>query len=822
MAETRETSAHPAPPCDSPADADGSSQPGLADLGILLVHGIGEQAQGETLTKFAEPIVDWMRDWLHRGSAQGSLVASTPVDAALRPPLLATDTPAHARVVIGAAREDATDEAVAQEWLFAEAWWGPQVLTPPIGSFTLWLITRGPWLMLFHFNQRLLASRDLHNGWKWLIGIPLSVVWVVLSLLLSVVLIAASLLALIPIGRVRRAVFAVLRRIAGVVGDAYGQLRSPIQRAAFERAVLEALKWLRPKCQRLAVIAHSQGAAIAHGALRGGEPKADLLVTVGAGITKLEALRYLERLGPSDRIAAFLAPLTLVAAAVVTLRTRALGLAEAEARFVLPVTLGIVGVALLAQVWITVRRSLRHLRDRSKQLSLAQAQPNLRWLDIVGTHDPVPAGELVQFFDLPTIESQPIPILRSWFADHTSYWTARLSFMQVLVPRLADCARLPAIVKNDAAAAGRLAEAQRRLDVDLRALSAARWLDLLALAVPFVVAPDRLIAGVDRLRVLLAGRATPDAPGGQAAPLRFIEEAIANVEQAVRWTAEVIAGSQATWARSAVNLAVALLLISLALLAWRRLEFAVWGAWSAGRNERALRGPASLRGLPEPTQIETWLFAALSTTVINMAMATTLLMALAVSAAWSFAPAWVTEAGVYNLLGQTAAALLAALMLFSQIAERAKEFVSLRERWRRWRATHTQVTWPNLRAVLSRIIEVALGLLVAWLVIDQLLTLPAFLRPEIIFIGVLAVLRGLLALLDGIWQRLDSARAKVRTKVILLTSPIVVGAMAVTGLAFVPRTEPLQAAMIVSGVAVVGCIAAGIIMLALHVTRTAS
>ena len=422
----------------------------------------------------------------------------------------------------------------------------PQVLTPPISSFTLWLVTRGPWLMLFHFNQRLLASPTLHNGWKWLIGVPLSIVWVVVSLLLTVVLLAASLLALIPIGRVRRAVYAVLRRIAGVVGDAYGQLRSPIQRAAFERATLDAMQWLRPRCHRLAVIAHSQGAAIAHRALQSGEPKADLLVTVGAGITKLEALRYLERLGPSDRIAGFLAPLLLVATAIVALRVRALGLAEAESRLVLPFTLGILGIAFLAQVWLTVRKSLEHLREQSNRLSLSEAQPELQWVDIVGTHDPVPAGELVRFFDLPMIDSHPIPILRSWLADHTSYWTARLSFMQVLVPKLAECARLPAVMKRNASTDAHLAEAQRRLNVDLAALSAARGLDLLALAVPFVVAPDRLIAAVDRLRSLLAGRVAPGTPSAPAAPLRFIEEAIGNVEQAVRWTAEVLAGDPAT------------------------------------------------------------------------------------------------------------------------------------------------------------------------------------------------------------------------------------------------------------------------------------
>lgn len=794
--------------------SSGASQPAIADLGILLVHGIGEQAQGETLTNFAEPIVDWMRDWLHRGAAHGSLVASSPVDAALRPPLLSSGTPAHARVVIGAGREDARDEAVLQEWLFAEAWWSPQVLAPPISSFTVWLVTRGPWLMLFHFNQRLLASPAQRNVWKWLIGVPLSLVWVVLSLLLTIVLVAASLLAVIPIGRVRRAVFAVMSRIAGVVGDAYGQLRSPIQRAAFERATLDAMEWLRPRCHRLAVIAHSQGAAIAHGALKGGEPKADLLVTVGAGITKLEALRYLERLGPSDRIAAFLAPLLLAAAAVVALRVRALGLAGADARVVLPVALGLVGAGLLAEAWRTVRRAFRQLRGHSTRLSLTEAQPDLRWVDIVGTHDPVPGGELARFFDLPAVDSLQIPILRSWLADHTSYWTARLSFMHALVPRLAACAGLPALVPSDPEADAHLAAAQRRLKFDLLALGAARWLDMLALAVPFAVAPDRLLAAVERLRAVLAGRGLPGAASAPAAPLRFVEESIGNVEQAVRWTADVVAGDPAAWARPAVDFGVALLLLSLALAAWRRLEFAVWRAWSADRNERALRAPVKMG-------VETLLFAMFGATLTNTAMAVTLLLALGVSVTWSFAPALVNEAGFYRLLGQTAAGLFAVLLLLAQVAERAKEFVSARDRWRRWRGTHNGIAWPALQAVLSRTIEVGLGLLIVWLTIDRLVTLPAVLKPEIMLVGVLALFRGWLALSDGVWERLDRGAATTRRKATLLALPIAIGVAAGIALVFAPHTEPRQASVIVSGFAVAGCLGAGLVSLAVR-ARTAN
>jgi len=811
-----------APTSDSTQPVSGETstggREGVADLGILLVHGIGEQLQGETLTKFAEPVIDWMRDWLHRESESGSLVASSPVEAALRPPLLQPGTPAHARVVIGARRDDPQAEGFGQEWLFAEAWWGAQALTPPISSFTSWLVTRGPWLMLFHFNQRLLASPKLHNGWKWLIGVPLTLVWAVLSLFLSIVLIAASLLAIIPIGRVRRAVFAALRRIAGVVGDSYGQLRSPIQRAAFESATLDALQWLRPRCRRLAVIAHSQGAAIAHEVLRGGEPRADLLVTVGAGITKLEALRYAEGRGSSD--AAFLAPLLLVATAIVTLRTRALGLDGVESNFVLPFTLGVVAFALVAEVWASVRGALKYLRQRSPRISLDQAQPDLHWTDIVGTHDPVPGGQLVRFFDLPNVDSKPIPVLRSWLADHTSYWTARLSFMQVLVPQLAECAELPAFVKRDAGMDARFAEAQRRLNIDLRALSAARFLDLLALVVPFFVAPGRLIAAVERLRTVIAGRA-PGTPGGQTAPLRFIDDTIVNVEQGVSWTTGVLTGDPGTWARSAVDLGVALLLLSLALLAWRRLESAVWRGWSASRNEKALRGPLKLDGLPKPMQVETSLYNVLSTALYSSAMGAMLLMAIGVSAVWSFAPEWVNEAGIYRLLGETAAALFVVLLIVGQVAERMKEFISLRERWRRWRSTHETLTWPKVQVVLSRLVEAALGLTIVWAIVDEVVTLPVFLKPDLIFIGVFVLLRGFLTLLDSIWQELDRAKAGTRTRLTLLMLPIVIGATAVTLFAFTPRVEPLTVSMIGSGLAVVGCVTAGIILLAVRRTQPA-
>ena len=35
-----------------------------SDLGLLFIHGIGRQRQGQTLTGWLDPLCDWMRNWL--------------------------------------------------------------------------------------------------------------------------------------------------------------------------------------------------------------------------------------------------------------------------------------------------------------------------------------------------------------------------------------------------------------------------------------------------------------------------------------------------------------------------------------------------------------------------------------------------------------------------------------------------------------------------------------------------------------------------------------------------------------------------------------
>jgi hypothetical protein len=53
------------------------------DLGVLFVHGIGQQARGQTLTAWADPVIRWLRAWAH---AEPAPLAEAPVAAPVEGP----------------------------------------------------------------------------------------------------------------------------------------------------------------------------------------------------------------------------------------------------------------------------------------------------------------------------------------------------------------------------------------------------------------------------------------------------------------------------------------------------------------------------------------------------------------------------------------------------------------------------------------------------------------------------------------------------------------------------------------------------------------
>lgn len=679
-----------APPDTAPAPAADDR----ADLGILLVHGIGQQRQGETLAQFAEPIIEWIRDWLFHESPSGTNVAAIPIRGRLRPPLLATTDPAHAEVLIATARQGTGD---AQRWLFAEAWWGPQVLVPSIGGFTAWLLTRASWLLLFHLQSGPAPRSKLRLGLTILRGLLVFVVWSVLSLLINAVLIVGSLAAVIPLGAVRRSVYATLRAVTGIVGDSYVLIRSPTQRVAFQESALHAMTWLRPRCKRLAIVAHSQGAAVAHGALnRDDAPEADLFVTVGAGIAKLEALRYFERLPASERVAASLAAPLLLVALFVWLRVHQLGLEDFSSRVAAPVAVAIFGLAMLIVAWVTVYQALRSLRERSDRLSLADQQPTLDWFDLYAPSDPVPGGALTRYFDLPGVKSEEVHVLGSLLRDHTSYWAARATFLPRLIEQLGRCGKTTLFDLSAADERLRRGDTSHRRSLKLLQLS--NWCDALALLVPVIAAHQRLIDNVDALRQLVRRKGSS---GDGDAPFAFLDTAVSSVEQALRWTADVVVGSEAPWARGTVNWIVGFALLLLLLLGWKRIAFPMWQTWAGNRYEEALRDerPAADAAPPE-AGTESRLTKAVSAVMLNGAFTMILMLPLALSLLWSFKPGWVGEQQIYALLGGGAAMLTLLIWAFALLIGLAPQLAPAMQRLRTLAGGDLR-QWPSVDELLK-------------------------------------------------------------------------------------------------------------------------
>src|SRR5687768_15641472 len=90
-------------------------------LGILFVHGMGQQERGDTITQMGDALTEWLRRWL--GNDRFSLQ-----DATLRGPeatASGTTSPAasgraNATVVLTRKKDDPEP---GDQWLLAESWW---------------------------------------------------------------------------------------------------------------------------------------------------------------------------------------------------------------------------------------------------------------------------------------------------------------------------------------------------------------------------------------------------------------------------------------------------------------------------------------------------------------------------------------------------------------------------------------------------------------------------------------------------------------------------------------------------------------------------
>lgn len=449
-----------APPETTPDEAP--------ELGLLLIHGIGAHEKGATLVSWLDALNNWMDDWLSGAArvaaASGvskqelSALGRSPeaqhlLDEARVPPearyrrenaladgvlryvtgsaaiasaaLSSSDTQAHARIRLRAV--DTRGGLATSTIEVVEAHWQDSFPKPTWSETAYWLLRIAPLIFLLQFGQqvreRWTLLRETRSGWALalLTGSVMQLVIVVAILpVIQLVFVVFATFGWVPIPGYGSVIAWLQEVVAGVLGDAYIFAASPARLAAVVSEARQALASLAG-CKRVVVVAHSQGAAVAYSALEDGcPPNLAGLLTLGSGLKKLVYLKNMRR--ERDVSPTFLVnyPLGALNVSIAYLLVARLGwLPTGVAGWEGPV-MGLVGLCSV----VLVLASLLAIDTKPVERWWATqraSKPDLSWLDVYASHDPVSAGRL---FSTPVdgMESVGITNRASWIADHTSYW----------------------------------------------------------------------------------------------------------------------------------------------------------------------------------------------------------------------------------------------------------------------------------------------------------------------------------------------------------------------------------------------------------------
>ncbi|HEX9670736.1 MAG TPA: hypothetical protein VGC93_14790 [Thermoanaerobaculia bacterium] len=445
--------------------------------------------------------------------------------------------PAHAELVLR--RLDLDGSLAEERWLLAESWWAESFWPPRFSDLARWGAGVVPWTIGSHYGtavRRVWAEREQAGGTghrlAWCGRLGLSLLRLLGSLLLGLVALGVLALLLVvaalPIPRLRAALGALQRQIAASLGDSYILLARPIEAASIVGQVRRDLAWLAEpaRCAEVAVVAHSQGAAVTHEALRAGHPaNLRLLLTLGSGLRKLEELRQLRGRGGHLRLAAQMtlgALITGTLSTFVLVRTRVLDPGEWVALAV--VTAVFLGLAA-AGLWDFVEEmDVGDLRRRVRRFG----RSGVRWVDCHAMKDPVPNGPLLDPPERLTAEggegaeiphSVALCNEGSTGADHTAYWRNLDEFVSLVVAELTVPPGGRRSILAPRPVWGDGITVRRRWRV--RWLVAVRWVVALsvALAVAYGRSEWRALLGWLAQRIGGWAGGLAGAPGGKTAPL---------------------------------------------------------------------------------------------------------------------------------------------------------------------------------------------------------------------------------------------------------------------------------------------------------------
>ncbi|WP_328714293.1 hypothetical protein [Nocardia salmonicida] len=269
-----------------------------ADLSVVIVHGIGQQAVGSTLLGWVEPILRCLREEIEQ---PGAPVQFQTVQ--LR------QAPAVVRVSFGHERT---------VWEFREAYWADSFPIATAGEVLSWggnFASRAafrylrqfskPGFRLFHWSRAISVGETNPDHGRWGKLAQVGAWFLTVFVFTYLALFFGALLAVIAILSYLAAILVLVLRWLPVIGpkasalsstlvlsigDAYVFTSRPVHTAAMCAKVSEAIDEATRNSKKVCVIAHSQGAAVAARALLEKDlarSRVPVLFTVGAAVNLL-------------------------------------------------------------------------------------------------------------------------------------------------------------------------------------------------------------------------------------------------------------------------------------------------------------------------------------------------------------------------------------------------------------------------------------------------------------------------------------------------------------------------------------------------------
>ncbi|HEV8672193.1 MAG TPA: hypothetical protein VGS01_15820 [Candidatus Limnocylindria bacterium] len=255
-------------------------------VGVVFIHGIGQQPETATVREFGGALLDWLQEW-HKARGLDLCVATSDLSYGER-----TAGPARFSLQI-----PASEGHPSQTWVLAEAWWAARLAAPDFVTMIKWSVrVTARVLVRLSRNVDDGMARVAHDERSFLKGLIVRVsgVFLLTGYMLALAALlpfigALFVLAQLP-GPFERLVLGLRTFLIEQIGDFYTFLYDDIQAVHIRRSVPFAIAFLLEelKCDRVLVAAHSHGTVVAYDALSSGIVKdvdrVKTLITFGAAL----------------------------------------------------------------------------------------------------------------------------------------------------------------------------------------------------------------------------------------------------------------------------------------------------------------------------------------------------------------------------------------------------------------------------------------------------------------------------------------------------------------------------------------------------------